>query len=362
MENIKQEKQSYIIDWFENFKEQSEWQLLRCLTWMRPSGKLHLWHYVWALENRKKMQDLDNVKNQFLIADYHVMWEEKDVKKTKENIFEVVRDWLAVWLDPNKSDFVVQSYVPESAELTMFLSMLTPLSRLYNNPTLKDEIKQLDNKWIDNSNSSISTAFFNYPISQAADILLPKADIVPVGEDQLPHIELTRYIARQFNKKFWTNFPLPKALIWEVSRLVWTDWKSKMSKSLWNAIMLSDSKSEIYKKVKSMYTDPNRIRVTDPWKVEWNVVFMYLDVFMKDWDSLIELKNRYREWKISDMELKDILTETLDTFIGPIREKRKEFDDDRVIWNIIQEWSDRARLIALQTMNELKKCMWILKY
>lgn len=359
-ETINQE--SYVIKWFEEFKNQSEWQILRCLTGMRPSWKLHLWHYVWALENRKKMQDLENVKNQFLIADYHVMWEEKDVKKTKENIFEVVKDWLAVWLDPNKSDFVVQSYLPESAELTMFLSMLTPLSKLYNNPTLKEEIKQLDDKWIENNDSWISTAFFNYPVSQAADILLPKANIVPVWEDQLPHIELTRYIARQFNKKFGTNFPLPRALIWEISRLVGTDWKAKMWKSMWNAIMLSDSTEEIRKKVKSMYTDPTRIKASDPWHVEWNVVFMYLDIFLKDVKLLEELKNKYREWKIGDMELKSILTEILDKFISPIREKRLQFEDDRIIWNIIQEGSERARLIAIQTMKELKKCMGILKY
>ncbi len=327
---------------------------------MRPSWKLHLWHYVWALENWLEIEKIENIKCNFLIADYQVLWDYIwETEKIRASVLDVVLDWLAVWLDPEKSKFVTQSYIPEFAELALYLSMFTPVSLLKNNPTLKAEMKQLEQGW----KSNISVWFFNYPVSQAADILLPKSDIVPVWEDQIPHIELARNIISRVNKIYGTEYPLPKALIWKVWRLVGVDWQAKMSKSLWNAIMLSDEKDEIKKKVMKMYTDPTRIRATDPWHIEWNVVFLYLDIFHKDKEELESLKELYRNWKIWDVAIKQMLLEDIENFIYPIRERRKIFENDiSKVREIIESWAESFRDEAKEFMISLRESMWVINY
>ena len=235
----------------------------------------------------------------------------------------------------------------------------TPFSELTSNPTLKNELKQVEGQW-----TSITAWFATYPISQGADILLPKCHVVPVGEDQLPHIELARKIARIMNKQCGSDiFPLPKAFVGKIGRLTGIDGKAKASKTLWNAIELSETSDSLRKKVNKMYTDPGRIRATDPGKIEGNVVFAYLDAFLHDEWRLNEYKTRYEAGTISDREMKEILYEILDSFLQPIREKRAEYAQDRwYVSRIIQEWSGRAREIAQKTIKEVKDGLGISNY
>ena len=243
----------------------------RILTGVRPTGRLHLGHYVGALENWVKLQEEYDCF--FLIADYQALGDHlDDIPGIGRSVLEVGLDWLAVGLDPEKSTYLVQSYIPEHAELAMLLSMLTPLGMLERNPTLKAERDKLEVE-------SLSVGFYTYPVSQVADILLPKANLVPVGEDQLPHIEMTREVARKFNYRYGNVFPEPDSLVGRVSRLTGTDGKAKMSKSLGNVIYLSDDEEEVNSKVRGMYTDPTRLRATDPGHVEGNPVFEYHDAF-----------------------------------------------------------------------------------
>lgn len=325
---------------------------------MRPSWKLHLGHYVWALDNWLKIQDIPNIKCQFLLADYHVMGDKQNIEQIKTDVFEVLKDWIAVWLDPNKADFVLQSYVPEATELMMFLMNILPISHLYQNPTLKTELDQLKDR-----KEAITAGFFNYPVSQAADILTPKATIVPVGDDQLPHIELSRELARLFNNRYGKIFKLPKAVVAPVWRLSWIDGKAKMSKSLWNAIYLSDDSDQVVAKVRKMYTDANRLRATDPGSIEGNVVFMHLDAFYADKIHLENLKDSYRLWQIGDVELKRILADVLNEFLDPIRQRRSMLDgDDSLLRQTFESGSLRAREIAQHTLQETKKAMGIMHY
>ena len=360
-----------LIEWLEYIVP--EWKTAICLTGMRPSWQLHLGHYVWALENWLKIQDMARIKCQFLIADYHVMWDQDDMEKIRRNIYEVVKDWLAVGLDPEKSDFILQSALPEGAELMMFFMNLLPIGELERNPTLKAEMRQLIAKgWEDAAKISdddyqtrrwwVSAWFYNYPVSQAADILLPKWTIVPVGDDQIPHIELTREIVRLFNNRYGTTFEPPYALISKVSRLSGIDGQAKMSKSLGNAIMLADDADTVARKVKKMYTDPTRLKATDPWNTEWNVVFMHLDAFHKDTAYVEGLKELYRKGEIGDWELKRIATELLNAFLQPIREKRKLYDhDDAYLREVLQKWTNNAREIAERTMLEVRKKIGIIQ-
>ena len=350
-----------------------EWKTAVCLTGMRPSWQLHLGHYVGALENWLKIQEMSRIKCQFLIADYHVMWDQDDMEKIRKNIYEVIKDWLAVGLDPEKSDFILQSALPEWAELMMFFMNLLPIGELERNPTLKAEMKQLIKKWGEEIESisdedystrrwSISAWFYNYPVSQAADILLPKWTIVPVGDDQIPHIELAREIVRLFNNRYGTTFEPPYALISKVSRLSGIDGQAKMSKSLWNAIMLADDADKVAKKVKKMYTDPNRLRSTDTGNVEWNVVFMHLDAFYGDLTHLEQLKDRYRNGQIGDGELKKIATEILNAFLDPIRHKRASYNEqDDYLRSVLQKWTHNARLITETTMKEVREKIGIIQ-
>lgn len=327
----------------------------RILTGIRPTGPLHLGHYVGALENWVRLQD--EYDCYFLIADYQALGDHiDDIDLIRESVREVALDWLAVGLDPEKSTFVIQSYVPEHAELTMLLSMITPLGMLQRNPTLKAEMAELKTE-------SLSVGFFNYPMGQVADILLPKADLVPVGEDQAPHVELTREIARKFNRLFAPVFPEPGTLIGRVPRLRGTDGQSKMSKSAGNVILLSDDAEEVHKRVMSMYTDPTRIHVTDPGHVEGNPVFEYHDAFNRDQEQVQDFKERYRAGRVGDVEVKKALAKAINDFLEPFRERRAMYEQKpELVDEALMHGTRRARGTAAETMDEVRSAMRIDTY
>ena len=327
----------------------------RILTGIRPTGPLHLGHYIGALENWLRLQK--EYECFFLIADYQALGDHIDeIDRIRESVVQVAIDWLAVGLDPKENAFVIQSYVPEHAELTMLLSMVTPLSWLQRNPTLKAEMERLEQE----GQSNVSVGFFNYPVSQVADILLPKAHLVPVGDDQLPHIEMTREIARKFNRTYGDIFPEPEALVGRVPRLVGTDGKAKMSKSIGNAIYLGESAEAVTKRVRAMYTDPTRLRATDPGHVEGNPVFMYHDAFNPNKAEVQDLKERYVLGKVGDVEVKLKLAKALNDFLDPIREKRHFYEqhiDD--VKGALLDGTRRAKKVAEGTMDEVRRAMRI---
>lgn len=356
----------HVLNWVKDFRERIWDKVVNCLTWIRPSGRMHLWHYKWALENWLHLQENPNIKNNFLIADYQVLgdhlWE---TERLRSAVVDMVIDWLALWLDPKKSNFIVQSYVPEFAELFNFLTMFTSFNVATNNPTLKDEMKKIENRW-EWENSSVSLWFINYPVSQVADIMLLKWEIVPVWEDQIAHIELARKIIKKVNTMYWTDFPLPLAMVSETPRLVGTDWNDKMSKSLWNTIYLTATLDEIKKWVNSMYTDSGKTSVSAPWNIENHVVFKYLDIFYNDKTHIEELKRRYIEGgenSVWDGELKKLLIKVLDELISPIREKRHFYKQNmHLVMSSIEEWSENVRKIWQEVLGELKEKMGILWY
>ena len=316
----------------------------RILTGIRPTGALHLGHYVGALHNWISLQDEYDCN--FLIADYQALSDHfHEIDLIKSSVIDVTLDWLSVGLDPEKSNFVIQSYVPEHAELAMLLSFITPLGMLERNPTLKGELDSLPIE-------RRSAGFYNYPISQIADILLPRAHLVPVGEDQAPHLEMSREIARKFNRMYGEVFPEPETLIGKVGRLSGTDGKGKMSKSQGNVILLSDTKEAVDKKVRGMYTDPNRIRADIPGKVEGNPVFQYLDAFTTNDDNVEDFKRRYREGNIGDVEIKNYLSKILNDFLDPIREKRMYYKSNM---NLVEEALDKGNENARKSANETMK-------
>jgi tryptophanyl-tRNA synthetase len=314
----------------------------RILTGIRPTGPLHLGHYAGALESWVKLQaDYDC---HFLIADYQVSDYADDLPRVREAVWEVALDWLAVGLDPERSAFVIESLIPEHAELALWLSWFLPLGMLQRNPTLKAEMEDFGRK-------SVPVAFFTYPVMQVANILLPRAHLVPVGEDQLPHIELTREVARRFNRQFKDVFPEPEGLVGRVPRLVGTDGQAKMSKSLNNAIYLKDPPEVVTEKVRSMYTDPTRLRATDPGHVEGNPVFLYHTVFNPDRAEVAELEERYRRGAVSDVEVKAKLAAALNTFLDPIRERRARFAARMGrVRDALAAGTERARREARTTM------------
>ena len=324
----------------------------RLLTGDRPTGKLHLGHYVGSLENRVRLQD--DYECYFLIADYQALGDHiGDIEGIRRSVLDVAMDWLAVGLDPERSTFVVQSYVPEHAELAMLLAMLTPLGMLQRNPTLKAESAQIEAK-------GLSVGFFTYPVSQIADILLPKAHMVPVGEDQLPHIEMTREIARRFNNAYGDVFPEPDAMVGRVARLPGTDGQAKMSKSLGNVIYLSDDSDAVNQRVRFMFTDPTRIHATDPGHVEGNPVFAYHDAFNPNTEEVEELKQRYRAGRVGDVEVKRRLAEALNAFLEPIRDRRAYYEaHPDEVREILVEGARRAGAVARDTMTEVRDAMRI---
>ncbi|MBC78678.1 MAG: tryptophan--tRNA ligase [Chloroflexi bacterium] len=327
----------------------------RILTGIRPTGALHLGHYVGALHNWISLQDEYDCN--FLIADYQALSDHfHEIDLIKKSVIDVTLDWLSVGLDPEKSNFVIQSYVPEHAELSMLLSFITPLGMLERNPTLKGELDSLPVE-------RRSAGFYNYPISQIADILLPRAHLVPVGEDQAPHLEMSREIARKFNRMYGEVFPEPETLIGKVGRLSGTDGKGKMSKSQGNVILLSDTKESVEKKVRGMYTDPNRVRADIPGKVEGNPVFQYLDAFTSEDKNVEDFKKRYREGNIGDVEIKNYLANILNDFLEPIRERREYFQSNM---NLVEEALDKgvenARKSANETMELVRDKMKVSTY
>lgn len=364
-QNTSKVSKPHVINWIEDLWNHVGDEVVNCLTWMRPSWRLHLGHLKWALENWMEMQNHPNINPNFLIADYQVLTDHLwDTERLRESVVDMVIDWMAYWLDPEKSNFIVQSYVPEYAELFNFLTMFVPYSVAVNNPTLKAEMSKLEEREWENSTSTLW--FVNYPVSQVADILLPRWEIVPVWEDQIPHIELARKIIKKVNTMYETDFPLPKAMLSDTPRLVWTDWSDKMSKSLWNTIYLTASKKEIQKWVNSMYTDPGKDSISAPWNIDNHVVFMYLDIFYEDKEHISELKRRYIEWwenSVWDWELKKILIEVLDTIIAPIRERREYYKwrMDLVI-DAMERWSQNVRDTWQELLTELKDKMWITWY
>jgi tryptophanyl-tRNA synthetase len=314
----------------------------RILTGIRPTGPLHLGHYAGALETWVRLQHDHDCH--FLIADYQVSDHADDIPRVREAVWEVALDWLAVGLDPARSAFVIESLVPEHAELTLWLSWFLPLGMLQRNPTLKAEMDAFGKR-------SVPVAFFTYPVMQVANILLPRAHLVPVGEDQLPHIEMTREVARRFNRQFREVFPEPEGLVGRVPRLVGTDGRAKMSKSLDNAIYLKDPAAVVTQKVRAMYTDPTRLRATDPGHVEGNPVFMYHDAFNPDRDEVEDLKERYRRGAVGDVEVKQKLAAALNAFLDPIRERRARYEADMSrVRDALEEGTARARAGAQETM------------
>jgi tryptophanyl-tRNA synthetase len=325
----------------------------RILTGDRPTGPLHLGHYVGSLQNRVRLQD--EYDTFILIADIQALTDNFERPEMLEaNVFEVTLDYLAVGLDPHKVKIVVQSMVPELTELTIYFMNLVTVATLERNPTLKEEIKQR------NFTKGIPVGFWSYPISQAADITIFKADLVPVGEDQLPMIEQTREIVRRFNRLYKKILIEPRAMLGKVARLPGTDGGAKMSKSLGNCIYLGDSPKQVHKRVMSMFTDPTRIHPTDPGHVEGNPVFTYHDVFNPDKAEVEDLKDRYRKGTVGDVEVKEKLFKALTAFLDPIRSRRAEYAaKPQLVREIIIEGTRQGRALAQQTIEEVRSAMKI---
>ncbi|MBI4295151.1 MAG: tryptophan--tRNA ligase [Chloroflexi bacterium] len=324
----------------------------RILTGDRPTGRLHLGHYVGTLVNRVRLQD--EYECFFIIADLHVLTTEyQNLRQVKENIVEMVLDYLSVGIDPQKSTIYLQSLVPQVTELFTLFSMLVTVPRLQRVPTLKQVIHDLDLP-------APSLGLLAYPVLQAADILMVRANLVPVGQDQASHVEVAREIARRFNQMYSPVFPEPEALVGDVPILPGTDGTAKMSKSLDNAIFLSDAAEVVEVKVMSMYTDPTRIHVTDPGHVEGNPVFTYHDAFNGDRDEVAELKERYRTGQVGDVEVKRRLARALNRFLDPIRQRRTAFEGRRRwVEELVVESSKVARDEASQTLALARQAMGI---
>lgn len=333
------------------------------LTGDRPTGPLHLGHYIGSLKNRVSLQnELDENGNQkyksyILIADMQALTDNFETPEiVSSNILNVALDYLAVGINPELSSIYIQSLIPEFSELTMYFLNLLTLNQVERNPTVKEEIKQ---KGFDDH---IPMGFLIYPVSQAADILAFRADLVPVGADQIPMIEDTNMLARKFNNVYKTEvFKECKALVPEnFARLVGIDGKAKMSKSLGNAIYLKDSSDELWQKIRQMYTDPNHIRIEDPGEIEGNTCFMYLDAFGDDKQKIQDLKDHYQRGGLGDMVVKKYLMEVLDEKLKPIRERRELYSTDTAqVMKILKNGTESARQVVAQTMADAKKAMGI---
>lgn len=328
------------------------------LTGDRPTGKLHLGHYTGSLKNRVALQNTGDYEMYIMIADQQALTDNaKDPQKIINSVMEVTMDYLAVGLDPEKVNIFIQSQIPELAELTAYYLNLVSVARLNRNPTVKEEIKQKSF-----GGEGVPAGFFVYPVSQAADITAFKADLVPVGNDQKPMIEQTREVVRSFNNIYGDVLVEPEGMYPEgiQGRMPGIDGKAKMSKSLGNAIYLSDDEETVKKKVMSMYTDPNHIRVEDPGCVENNTVFTYLDAFYKDKEHLEELKAHYRRGGLGDVKLKRLLINVLEEELAPIRARRKELEENKeYLYEVLRKGSENARKVAAQTLKEAREAMGI---
>ena len=324
----------------------------RILTGDRPTGRLHLGHWVGSISNRVRLQD--EYECFFIIADWHTLTtrpEKSAIAEVPGNIREMVLDYLACGIDPERSTIFVQSAIAETAELNLIFEMLVSLPRLERLPSIKDmaEAAHLD---------VLPFGLVGYPVLQAADILLPRAHAVPVGKDNVPHVEITREIARRFNHLYGDVFAEPEPLISDTPSLPGVNGMQKMSKSLGNAIMLSDDSDEVRRRVMSMYTDPNRLRATDPGTVEGNPVFIYHDAFNPDRDEVADLKMRYREGRVGDVEVKKKLFAALDAFIAPVRERRAEYAArPGIVDEILHAGNERMRGVAAETIARVREAM-----
>lgn len=338
------------------------------LTGDRPTGRLHVGHYVGSLRRRVELQESGEFDKIFImIADAQALTDNADhPEKVRQNIMEVALDYLSCGLDPAKSTLFIQSMVPELTELTFYYSNLVTVSRLQRNPTVKSEIKMR------NFEASIPVGFFTYPISQAADITAFKATTVPVGEDQMPMLEQCREIVHKFNAVYGETLVMPQILLPDNKaclRLPGIDGKAKMSKSLGNCIYLSDTEQEVKKKVMSMFTDPNHLRVEDPGQVEGNPVFIYLDAFSRqehfdeflpEYANLQELKDHYTRGGLGDVKVKKFLNNVLQAELAPIRERRKQWEKDiPAVYEILKKGSEEAEAVAAQTLAEVRAAMRI---
>ena len=327
------------------------------LTGDRPTGKLHLGHYTGSLKNRVALQNQDKYTMFIMIADQQALTDNaKNPKKIVDSLLEVTMDYISVGLDPTKTNLFIQSQIPELAELTVYYLNLVTVARLHRNPTVKSEIQQKG------FGESIPAGFFVYPVSQVADITAFKADLVPVGNDQKPMIEQAREVVRSFNNIYGEVLVEPEGMYPEgiEGRLPGLDGKAKMSKSLGNAIYLSDEADVVQKKVMSMFTDPNHIRVEDPGCVENNAVFTYLDAFCKDKDTLEEMKAHYRRGGLGDVKVKRYLNDILQAELEPIRARRKELEKNKdYLYEVLRKGSDNARAVAAQTLSEVRDAMGI---
>ncbi len=320
----------------------------RILTGDRPTGKLHLGHYIGSLQNRVKLQH--EYEQYVMIADVQALTDNfEDPTKITENVFEVAKDYLSIGIDPAITTILIQSQIPEIAELTIYYLNLVTLGRLERNPTVKAEIQQ---KGYDDS---IPAGFFCYPVSQAADITIFQAEVVPVGDDQVPMIEQTNEIVRRFNRIYNSEVLKEcKAVLSKSSRLVGIDGKAKASKSLGNAIFLSDSAEEIKRKVFQMYTDPDHIKVSDPGKIEGNVVFAYLDAFNHNVEEVNELKAHYQRGGLGDTTIKNVLNTVLQELLTPIRERRMQYTNEE-IRSVLLNGTARARKVAATTIEKVRQ-------
>lgn len=337
------------------------------LTGDRPTGKLHIGHYVGSLRRRVELQNSGEYDKIYIFeADAQALTDNIDnPEKVRQNVIEVALDYLAAGLDPAKSTLFIQSQIPELCELSFYFMDLVSVSRLQRNPTVKTEVKMRGF-----SGDSIPVGFFTYPISQAADIALFKATTVPAGEDQEPMLEQCREIVRRFNNIYGPTLVEPEILLPSNAaclRLPGTDGKAKMSKSLGNCIYLSDSADEVCRKVKSMYTDPSHLQVSDPGHLEGNAVFTYLDAFasdeqvhccMKDYETLQEMKDHYTHGGLGDMKCKKLLMNILQDTLEPIRKRRAEFERDiPAVYDILKQGCEKAREAATETMDEVRRAM-----
>ncbi len=326
----------------------------RILTGDRPTGKLHLGHYVGSLANRVQLQD--EYECYFIIADLHMLTtrpEKEAISELQRNVREMVLDYLAAGIDPARSTIYLQSGAQAVYEMNLFFEMLVTLPRLSRLPSIKEMARaaRFDDE-------AIPFGLVGYPVLQAADILMPRAHLVPVGRDNEAHVEITREIARRFNRLYDEVFPIPDALIGDVPTLVGTDGQAKMSKSLDNAIFLSDDRRTVEKKVRGMYTDPNRIRADIPGTVEGNPVFIYHDIFNPDKAEVQDLQDRYRAGKVGDVEVKKKLARAINGFLDPLRERRAYYEGQPgLVEEIIYDGTARANEIGGETLMMMKKAM-----
>lgn len=323
------------------------------LTGDRPTGKLHLGHYIGSLKNRVELQD--KYKQYVMVADVQALTDNADnPQKVRDNIIELLLDYLSVGIDPGKTTICIQSMIPAIAELTIFYLNLVSVSRLERNPTIKQELKMR------NFSGGIPAGFLTYPVSQAADITAFGASFVPAGEDQAPMIEQTCEIVRRFNSYYGETLKEPKIILSKTPRLVGTDGKSKMSKSLGNTIYLADSPDDIEKKVISMFTDPNHLNVNDPGNTKDNPVFIYLDAFGEDKEKIAAMKAHYEKGGLGDVKVKRYLNEVLQELLEPIRKRREALQKDLdAVYKIAFEGTKEANVLTAQTLKTVKKAMRI---